>query len=186
MSDATLTLTAAGPAKAVLFDERDDVEIETRVPTEIEATLEIDDVWLAETGHAGVSKHGAYLKRESIAIYVAETASDEETTYVVDDLDEWTFTLSGRPEAWLDVAIPAAKHRVSVGSTDRVANVACHVLDGLSEHAPGNRPQLALLDVLEDHDPKDFSRENVLRALSDGALEPTQPTAETTEAVADD
>jgi hypothetical protein len=178
----TLTLKAAGPAKAVRTTERDGVDVETRVTTEVDASMQVDAEWFLETEHANVYKNGAYLDRRSVADLVADAAGDDGTTYVVSDVEEWQLELAGTVHEWLSVVIPAAKRRVTVGGSDKIANLACHVLDDLSEHAVSNRPQLALLDLLEDHDPTDFQRERVLQAVSERSHEPAQ----SAEAVADD
>ncbi|RLM53211.1 hypothetical protein DVK02_14535 [Halobellus sp. Atlit-31R] len=185
MTDDALTLCASGPALTTTDAEREGVAIETTVTVDLDATLNVDADWLDE--HATVYRSGgARLPPANVARFVTETLSDAEAAYEPTAAGEWDLRLSGSIEAWQAAVVPLAKrHSSRVAGEDDVANAACAILDDLTEHAVSDRPQLALLDVLEEYDPSDFSKQNVLSALS--ASDKSTPDATPSpEAVADD
>ncbi|MDQ2056323.1 hypothetical protein [Halobellus sp. H-GB7] len=186
MTDDALTLRASGPALTTTETERDGVAIETTVTVDLEATLDVDADWLDE--HATVCRSGgAQLAHANVARFVTETLSDAEAEYEPEDESEWDLRLSGSIEAWQAAVVPLAKrHSSRIASEDDVANAVCAILDDLSEHAASDRPQLALLDVLEDYDPDDYAKQNVLNALSATDSELTTEATPTAEVSADD
>ena len=183
MSDDTLTLRATGPAAATVTDDHDGVEIATTTEVDLTATLEIDAEWLAEHGYVS-ERSEARVYVGDVAELVCETRSGSGDTEFA-PRDGWTIELAGSFEEWAAIAARSAQRTVNVGTDDKVANIACMVLDGLSEHADSDRPRLVMLDICEDYDPSDYSRETLPGVLAESPDELPEVTT-STEATADD
>jgi len=161
MSDATLTLSARGPAVAEELLELDSGAVTDRREVELDAELEIDAEWLRRKG--SIYKQGALIRRSDVAELVVDQLSTEERTYRAgaDRHDDWQLRLDGRLDDWLNVALVAADDKRTVGSNDTIAETACHILDDLEEHG-GDRPLLAMADLLGQYDVDAYDRAEVL------------------------
>lgn len=178
--DTTLTLLARGPAAVVTDHDPDDSDLtvtETR-ETELDATVDLDTETLDSLGSA--SKSGAILRARDVAEHVADTLSDETRTYRVghDRHDEWALILSGRVGDWLEIGVATAQDCITVGSDDKVANLACQIIDDLREYDHTNRALLAMLDLVGQYDLADYSKDGLLEELADAPAEGSDLPAE--------
>jgi len=164
----TLTLTARGPA--VIERERQEGELDVTVTEDVrlEATLDVDTDWIESNG--AVRKDTALLLQSDIAELVVDTLSAKDADYHAghERHDEWTLTLSGRVDDWTNIAVRLAQNQISVGPDSRIITSACHILDDLAEFSPDDRPRLAMLDLVEQYDVSDHTRESILDELGEG------------------
>ena len=182
MTDDTLTLRASGPATATKTEDVDGVAIATTTEVELDAELELTAEWLTEHGYVS-ERSETRLYPDDVAEVVCEAHAEEAT---VTPKDGWTLEISGSLDTWQRIAYELADAAVTVNSKSRTARVMCHVLQGLSEHAVDERPRYALLDVLDDYDPKGYSRAAALNELAADADPTPEAGTATPEATADD
>lgn len=164
-STDTLTLTARGPA--VIERERQEGGLDVTVTEDVrlEATLDVDTDWIERNG--AVRKDTALLLQSDIAELVVDTLSTEDSNYRAggERHDEWDLTLSGRVDDWINIAVRLAQNQISVGPDRKIITAACHILDDLTEFSPDDRPRLAMLDLVEQYDVSDYTRESILDGL---------------------
>jgi len=168
-STDTLTLIARGPA--VIERERDEGALSVTVTEDVdlEATLDVDPDWIER--HGAVRKDTALLLQSDIAELVVDTLSSEDANnpnYRAGNErhSEWTLTLTGRVDDWINVAVRLAQNQISVGPDARIITSACHIIDDLAEFSPDDRPRLAMLDLVEQYDVSDYTRGWLLDELS--------------------
>lgn len=160
---ATLTLSASGPAIVETETETDGVTVRETRETTIEASLDIDAEDLADIGD--VYRAGVVLATSDVAERVLEhidIAAGE--TYRVPETDAWDVTLSGRVDAYAEVALAAADDRRTGRSA--TLDTAAQILDTFAEkYATNNRPRLALHDLVATTECDAFAPETVARQL---------------------
>jgi len=166
-STDTLTLTARGPA--VIERERQEGALDVTVTEDVrlEATLDVDADWIESNG--AVRKDTALLLQSDIPELVVDTLSTEDANYHAghERHDERTLTLSGRVDDWTNIAVRLSQNQISVGPDSKIITAACHILDDLAEFSPDDRPRLAMLDLVEQYDVSDYTREGILDELSE-------------------
>jgi hypothetical protein len=160
---ATLTLSASGPAIVETETETDAATVRETRETTLEASLDIDAEDLADIGD--VYRAGVVLPASDVAERVLEhidIAAGE--TYRVPEADAWDVTLSGRVDAYAEVALAAADERR--GSRSKTLLTAAQILDTVAaEYATTNRPLLALHDLVATTECEAFRPETVARQL---------------------
>jgi hypothetical protein len=160
---ATLTLSASGPAIVETETETDGVTVRETRETTLEASLDIDAETLADVGD--VYRAGVVLPASDVAERVLEhidVAPGE--TYRVPEADAWDVTLSGRVDAYAEVALAAADERR--GSRSKTLLTAAQILDTVAEeYATDERPRLALYDLVATTECEAFAPETIARQL---------------------
>jgi hypothetical protein len=166
-STDTLTLTARGPAAAARRPDVGEMSVTITEDVRLKTVVDVNADWIES--HGGVYKSGAHLKASEAAGYVTERLGEAADADYAADHDEWSFTLSARVDEWANIAARLAKRRGSaMWSNAKVATTACHILSGLAEYAPDDRPRLAMLDLVEQYDVSDYTREGILDELGEG------------------
>jgi len=166
MSDDSLTLQARGPANIERTTNVEDGTITERQQVDLTAEFDIDADWLADVGN--ISKHGAMLHARDVAALACERYTElrEGTHTPSNPRTEWVLRLDGRVDDWVDVALVAARDKITFGSNDKIARLACDILESLGEYG-GERPLLARLDLLGQYDVNGHDRDDTLNQLGD-------------------
>ena len=162
--DATLTLSASGPAIVETETERDGITVRETRETTLEASLDVDAEELADIGD--VYRAGVVLRASEVADRVLEhtdVAADE--TYRGPEVDAWEMTLSGRVDEYAEVALAAADDRRTGRS--KILLTAAKILDGFAEEYAfdEHRPLLALYDLVATTECEAFAPETIARQL---------------------
>jgi len=163
-STDTLTLRAHGDVE--VGRQRDTDRLTAMVTERKSITVEfaVDAADLDDIG--AVHKHGAHIDGEAVAEVAADELADDDAEW--HPADDWEVTLSGRVDEWTHVAVGAAKiRRGSLPPNARVLGTACAALDDWVEVADSDRPILAMLDIVSEHEVEGYTREGVLNRLTE-------------------
>jgi len=178
--DSSLTITVEYSVMATREFDSDGVELTETRETDVSAEYDLTGEQLYST--FDVYRSGAHISADDLAAEVIPAIDDGEWQYHPQRADEQRRVITGRVDDWLAVAVTAADRRISVGSDDKVATEAAHIIMALAEDAAGRRPYLAVLDLMEQCDVSDIDRAEILTELGAGAA--AEAVAE--EAVGDD
>jgi hypothetical protein len=174
MSDdeATLTVSASGPAIVETETDRDGVTVRETRETELESSFEVTAAELDEVG--SVYRAGVVLSSSDVAQYVLNRLDVEDgETYRVPDTDAWSVTVSGRVDEYAEVALAAADDRRR--SRSKVLTTAAQILDTFAEeYVVDERPLLALYDLVTTTETAAFDPDAVARRLLDESDDETE------------
>lgn len=177
--EATLTISARGPAVVETQTEHDGVAVTETRETELEASFTVDAAALAEV--ADVYRAGVVLTASDAAQHVLDSLEPGAgETYRVPDTDAWTVTVSGRVDDHLEVALAAADAKQSMRS--HVLSTAAEILDTLAtDYSDTDRPLLALYDLLTTTEADAYAPADIVERLGGESTVDAEADAEATE-----
>jgi hypothetical protein len=151
--DPAIELRAKGPARyrRLVDDDHEAVAIGVQHDdVQVDAGVELDNVGVLLT-FIDVHREGATISTSDLLEFL-EGHVDAPGNYQLVDRDEWEVTLSGRTEAWrqLAVALAETKSRARRSRLKRI-ELACDVLESLETWAIDEAPAFARLDLLAEH-----------------------------------